>query len=101
MQRLRQAPRHRHPLRYRPLPLRLSQRLPLPPPPPPTPPPPPDPGPEPPPPGPRLLSAARIICRSLFGSSKKSLNLSPWEPKTFAVRFAAILIPATEESSAT
>ncbi|PYU05949.1 MAG: hypothetical protein DMG34_07120 [Acidobacteria bacterium] len=73
------------------------------PPPPGTPPPPPNPGPLPPPvpPGaPREPSAARIICSKRLGSSRKSLNLSPCAPNTFAVRFAAILAPAIEESSA-
>src|SRR5256886_15951162 len=61
---------------------------PVPPPPDPPPPPKPNPGPgmpgpcpgppiPPPPPLARILSAARIICSILFGSSKKSLNLSP------------------------
>src|SRR5260370_387900 len=49
----------------------------------------------------RMLSAARIICSILFGSSKKSLNFSPAAPSTFCVSCAATLIPATEESSAT
>src|SRR5216683_530173 len=55
----------------------------------------------PPPPPERMLSAARIICSILFGSSKKSLNLSPAAPSTFCVSCAATLMPATEESSAT
>src|SRR6266404_2467839 len=59
------------------------------------------PAPPPPPPPPRELSAARIICSNLFGSSKKSLNLSPCAPSTFCVSCAATLIPATDESSAT
>ena len=73
-------------------------------PPPPGTPPPPNPGPPPPgpePPPPREPSAARIICNKRLGSSRKSLNLSPCAPSTFAVRFAAIFAPATEESSAT
>jgi len=36
-----------------------------------------------------MLSAARIICSILFGSSKKSLNLSPAAPSTFCVSCAA------------
>src|SRR5229473_794148 len=55
----------------------------------------------PPPPLARMLSAARIICSILLGSSKKSLNLSPAAPSTFCVSCAATLIPATEASSAT
>src|SRR5467141_2314831 len=57
--------------------------------------------PPPPPPLARILSAARIICSILFGSSKKSLNLSPAAPSTFCVSCAATLMPATEASSAT
>src|SRR6266480_3454770 len=55
----------------------------------------------PPPPLARILSAARIICSILLGSSKKSLNLSPAAPSTFCVSCAATLMPATEASSAT
>src|SRR5258706_4929343 len=90
-----------------PLPEPPEPPVPPPPPPPGTPEPPlpkPNPGPEPPPPPPpalRLLSAARIICNILLGSSKKSRNLSPCAPSAFAVSCAATLIPATEESSAT
>jgi len=62
---------------------------------------PPIPPPPPPPPPERMLSAARIICSILLGSSKKSLNLSPAAPRTFCVSCAATLMPATEESSAT
>ncbi len=96
-----------------PLPTALEPPLP-PVAPPPDPPPLPNPNPGPAPPGPcpgppipppppleRMLSAARIICSILFGSSKKSLYLSPAAPSTFCVSCAAILMPATEESSAT
>src|SRR5256884_9660967 len=106
------------PTEISPLPLHdaLPISLPLPPPPepvplPPMPPPPrPNPGPVPPgpcpgppmpPPPPRELSAARIICSILLGSSKNSRNFSPCAPSAFAVNCAATLIPATEESSAT
>src|ERR1700688_3154949 len=57
--------------------------------------------PGPPPAPPRELSAARIICNKRLGSLNKSWNLSPVAPRTFAARFAAVFIPATEESSAT
>src|SRR5882762_721395 len=98
-------------------PLPGAPLLPVPPPPvppPPDPPPLPKPNPGPGPPGPcpgppippppplaRILSAARIICSILLGSSKKSLNLSPAAPSTFCVSCAATLMPATEASSAT